>query len=302
MNINQLESFCKAAQYKSFTKAAKELFISQPALSQQIRSLEEELGFPLFQRINKTIELTDAGTYFYKEARELIEKAEDMVVNARRIAEGNDSKLTVGVFRPFSKHYMPEILKTFNSKYKNYEIDLVLSTSNMNYASLLSGSVDLIFVEQSLVANDLKSITFEPLIKSKTGFLVRKDNRLSKKEELTWDDLRRSLVIVPKTKEVINTYELFVSDLKSVVPDAQIKSVSDFDTGISLMRSDPKYISIAPDLSYNDNSDLIYIPFKENYPLYYGAAYMTANKTDVMDKLIKSAKITVDKIYKRRLG
>ena len=67
MNLKQFEYFIKIAENKNFTRTAEEMFISQPALSQQIRSLEEEFGFSLFYRTNKLVELTPAGEYFYSQ-------------------------------------------------------------------------------------------------------------------------------------------------------------------------------------------------------------------------------------------
>ena len=79
MDFKQLESFITIAKYNSFSKAARELYLTQPTLSNHIQNLESELGILLFDRKGKTIELTDAGKTFKNHAVEIIKKRDSAV-------------------------------------------------------------------------------------------------------------------------------------------------------------------------------------------------------------------------------
>ena len=73
MNIQQLTYIVEIANRKSISRAAEYLFVSQPALSQQIRNLEKELGYRVFRRTSKGLELTEKGNLFYEKAQEMLE-------------------------------------------------------------------------------------------------------------------------------------------------------------------------------------------------------------------------------------
>ena len=78
MKLTQLEYFCVAARYHNITKAAKELFVTQPSISNAIRALEEEFGVNLFFRNNNKLTLTPEGELFYKSAEELLAHADSV--------------------------------------------------------------------------------------------------------------------------------------------------------------------------------------------------------------------------------
>jgi len=86
MRFEQLILFREVAELKSFTLAAKRLYVSQPSISQQIALLEKELGFRLFERNSKKVELTRAGSFFYHEAVREIDSFELIIGHAREIA------------------------------------------------------------------------------------------------------------------------------------------------------------------------------------------------------------------------
>ena len=96
MNIRNLEYFIKVIDTNSFTKAAEELFISQSAISQQIKALEDELGFPLMIRNRKGFELTQAGKYLYIEGKNIIANIKEIENHATYISKNNNKELKIG--------------------------------------------------------------------------------------------------------------------------------------------------------------------------------------------------------------
>src|SRR5688572_20699981 len=96
VELRHLRYFIAVAEEENVTRAALKLHVSQPALSRQIRDLEEELGFSLLERSAKSVRLTDAGRTFLTEARAVLERAEKAVSAAREIAKGASSELHVG--------------------------------------------------------------------------------------------------------------------------------------------------------------------------------------------------------------
>src|SRR5580693_364798 len=96
MELRHLRYFVAVAEEENVSRAALKLHVSQPGLSRQIRDLEGELGFPLFERSAKSLRLTDAGRAFLPEARAVLQRAEDAVQTARAVATGGRAELHIG--------------------------------------------------------------------------------------------------------------------------------------------------------------------------------------------------------------
>ena len=145
MNLNQLEYFISAAELLNFTKAAEKCFISQTAMTQQIRALEKTVGVQLFLRDKHHVELTTAGRAFLTEARAIVERSNTALRIARTAASGIEGELTVGFIRGFGQGELNGILRAFHNSYPN--IRLTMTNGNMSQLldSLSSGKCDAVF-------------------------------------------------------------------------------------------------------------------------------------------------------------
>ena len=107
MELRHLRYFVSAAEAENVSRAALKLHVSQPALSRQIRDLEEELGFALFKRSAQSVRLTEAGKTFLSEARAVLQRADEAVTSARAIATGGRTELHVGYAPSPTARIMP---------------------------------------------------------------------------------------------------------------------------------------------------------------------------------------------------
>src|SRR5512138_3100907 len=96
MELRHLRYFTAVAREENVTRAALKLHVSQPALSRQIRDLEDDLGFALLERTAKSVRLTDAGRVFLEEARAVLGRVDAGVAKARNLASGGGSELHIG--------------------------------------------------------------------------------------------------------------------------------------------------------------------------------------------------------------
>ena len=96
MLLRQLEYYCAVCRNASFTKAADELFVSQSAISQQVKALEADLDVQLIERKGRSLSLTPAGELFYRRGAELLEAVENLRYETEGIAKGLATRLTVG--------------------------------------------------------------------------------------------------------------------------------------------------------------------------------------------------------------
>lgn len=121
MTLKQLEAFVKIANNKSFTLAAKELFITQPTVSAYINNLEEELGVRLFDRTTKEVELSEEGDRIYLYAKEMLELA-DRIQKSFSVAEDNTVRQVIISTSSIPGQFLvPEILSAFKKKFPDVE-------------------------------------------------------------------------------------------------------------------------------------------------------------------------------------
>ena len=143
MELRHLRYFVAAAEQENVSRAAVKLNVSQPGVSRQIHDLEEEIGFPLFERSAKALKLTDAGRKFLEEARAVLQRADEAVKNARAVAVGAGGEIHVGYAPSLTIQILPRALRAFQSKFPRARVSLHdLSTEEM-LAGLRAGKLQV---------------------------------------------------------------------------------------------------------------------------------------------------------------
>ncbi len=146
MELRHLKYFVAVAEELHYGRAAKKLNIAQPPLSQQIMNLEEELGIKLFDRSRRNIQLTDAGSYFLKEARQVLLHVEQAAEAARRVSRGQAGRLFVGFVGSVVHTFLPEGLRLFRQRFPDVELVLREINTAEQIKSLHSGRIDVGFL------------------------------------------------------------------------------------------------------------------------------------------------------------
>lgn len=145
MQIRQLEYFIAVSEHLNFTKAAKQFYISQTAVTLQIRALEEELGVKLFERTNRKVELTPAGKTFLDDARAILRRTRDAVTRAKQIGSGLTGHLNFGFVKGYEKTFLSDMLAEFHRNYPNISLSLYRDNVAELYDGIFHGKLDLIF-------------------------------------------------------------------------------------------------------------------------------------------------------------
>jgi DNA-binding transcriptional LysR family regulator len=166
MELRHLRYFVTVAEELHFGRAARKLHISQPPLSMQIRSLEEELGVTLFNRNQRHVALTHAGNAFLGEARHILARLDQAVLMTRRASRGEIGELAVGFISVADYNVLPIVLREFRARYPLVNLTLRESTSDTQVQDLVAGRIDVGFLLPPLAHPSLSSaaILREPLI------------------------------------------------------------------------------------------------------------------------------------------
>ena len=126
--LNSLRAFEAAARHLSFTRASEELFVTQAAVSHQIKHLEEFLGIKLFNRINRKLSLTDEGAEYYPQVRDVFERLKQATENIQMV--GASGSLTVSVIPTFAVEWLIPRLDQFNHRYPDIDVRITANNNN----------------------------------------------------------------------------------------------------------------------------------------------------------------------------
>ena len=169
VNLELYKTFYVVAKYKHMTKASEELHVSQPAISQAIKKLEEELGGALFVRSNKGMDLTEEGEMFYSYvsgALKLINDAENEFGSFKRLTKG---ELKIGCSSSLTKLVLLQALKEFHQDYPGIKINVVNELTSNLISDLKLGKLDFVIFNESNIKEE--GLELRKLKELKMGFV-----------------------------------------------------------------------------------------------------------------------------------
>ena len=152
--LRQIRYFQAVVRNHSFSEAAVECHISQSAISQQIKALENELGFLLLERKNRKFILTPAGEHFYKKSLVLLADYEQLCNESARIARGDEVLLKLGYPRSYGGKEVPLALEEFSAKYPRISVQILYGDHEELFELLRREGIDLAFSDQRRAFSD----------------------------------------------------------------------------------------------------------------------------------------------------
>lgn len=294
MNLNQLEYFISAAEHLNFTKAARECFISQTAMTQQIQALEKTLGVKLFVRDKHHMELTTAGSVYLKEARAILKRSDEAMRLARMASQGMDGEMTIGFISGFGQSDCFELLRGFHEAFPDIKLKFQRNTMSGLMESLQRGECDVIFTVQPHQRNyenmNRQYIRSYPIFVAMSG-----NHPLAEKKELQCNELQGETFIImqparrarDEMEEMLWVYQRggFLPQVVAVEKEPEtIMLMTALEMGVSLL---PEYI-VRP---YSKKEELAIIPVMKGdgtaETLNFEMIWSSDNTNPSVDKLLE---------------
>lgn len=190
MLFRQMKYFVTIVECNSFTEAAEKMFISQSAISQQMKALESELNVKLISRKGRSFTLTEAGEYFYRQSKGVLEQMEGICRETIRLGEDNDRELQlkIGYVSCYSGQELHKAVAEFTRMYPEVSIHVINGTHEELYDKLRFGEADLVLNDQRRAFSD-EYVNFE-LLSCDCYIEVSVHNKLSQREYVTLEDLK----------------------------------------------------------------------------------------------------------------
>jgi LysR family hydrogen peroxide-inducible transcriptional activator len=250
MEVHQLRYFCAVAETGSFTRAAEREQVAQPSLSQQILKLEEELGVRLFDRLGRSVRLTDLGQIFLPRARAILielRSAKEEVAEKQSSVSG---PLCVGVIPTIAPYFLPSRMAQFLRKYPRAAITVVEDVTVRLVDRLRAGLVDLALMALPARGHDLECF---PLHTERLFAILPKNHAMARKRSLSMKDLRQEPFLLLREDHCFRETAIEVCKHARIMP--QVVFESGQFSSIMAMVGAGLGISIVPEMALEQRAD-----------------------------------------------
>lgn len=208
MEIRQLRYFVRMAQTLNFSEAARSLYVSQSTLSQQIKSLEDELGTVLFQRDSHSVSITEGGEMLLPLAIQTLQDSEACKAQMNDLKELLTGELNIGVTYSFS-HILTETVKNFVREYPGVKLNIFYRNMAELMEVLRHRDVDLVLAFKPDQPYD--EIESSCLFGDKLSVIMRRDHPLADRESISLEELKRHRLAIPaKGLQARNALEKYI--------------------------------------------------------------------------------------------
>lgn len=280
-SFQTIEIILAIQKHNSISKAAQNLYISEPALSKQIRRIENELGYPLIIRTSTGCSLTKAGLTLAEKGIEIL-KMRDMLLNEMSdIAHTNHKVLRFGLANCYSETLLSRFLPFFISQYSDVNVDLIINKTNILEEMCLDGKVDIILTQKEYCDPRLETIEL-----CKEKIVVYLPNSFKKYESLQ-SSFEKGSISLKLLEEFPNAecqghkrFESFIQQYFEEIdfnPNIVFRSES-WSTILSLIKNDMCYC-IMPDIFDIQDDSITKLSIESKYPTArtLALAYQTRN-------------------------
>ena len=264
IDFELLKIFYEVAKEENITRASEKLFISQPAVSQSIKKLENELGGVLFNRNNKGLSLTEEGKSFFeyvKRAIEMIEKGQDEFVNFKGLKSG---RVKIGISTMLAKQILIKPLIRFHKDYSNIKIEILNGLTKDLIDELEKGNLDIVIFSENINSGNLDSIVIKEchhcFIYNKDFYKFDDVTSLKQLENTPLILQRKSSNTRDMFDKLAKEYGLNFNNVTEVVSQELVKTLTECGLGVGFF--------VKEFLDRKDRKMLSTIKLKEHLPCF----------------------------------
>lgn len=289
MNLSQLRYFRKLAEVQHFTRAAERLYITQPALSNSIKQLENELGVPLFEQYGRNVRLTKYGREFNEYVSEGLDVIDKGIQIAQEHANSLSGTIDIGTIFTVQSDYLPALLRTYRGIYgTQVDVRLYQGLTQGLLEKLEDGTYD---VAICAYADNCPDIEFIPVLTQDLVAVLHEDNPLAQQEYISLDDLGKTKIVTYRPETSIG------SEVRDLISDLDLDIKQWCDDEITLggeVAVNPDLLGLSLDtLGLSPFPQLKRVPFENNAGRGAHQVYLAyrknAHKTRAVENMIALA-------------
>lgn len=294
MNLRQLEYFVSVAETLSFTKTAEKFFISQTAVTQQIKALESQMDVKLLKRTKRHVALTPAGNVFLPEAKAILNRMADAVAKAKKADTGITGNLNLGIVEGYDNPEFPNILRSFRAGYPNISLIIKEGGAGELYTSLLNHTLDIaVNVRFSYSKLEEKDISYQAINKYNLIVMLPATHPLTYCNSLRLSDLRKESFIFTSIGDPEDSFGQYESTMAHFIRSGFTPNIVQNSTSFNttaLMVAANIGIAILPSYALASSRNLrnvVTIPLDKDSDIFeVVAAWHKENHNPTIDKFL----------------
>lgn len=283
MNIRDLKYIVEVAKLKSFTKAANAVFVSQPALTMQIKKLEDELKIKIFEREKHEFLVTKTGEKIIKKAEEILKLADEIKIIARNSSDILAGDFKLGAFPTLASYYFPKLAPKISKNFSNLKLYLIEEKTEILIEKLKSGEIDAAFM--ALPVNETE-FEHKKIFSENFYLAVNKNNKLARRKIILKEDLKGKSLLLLEDGHCLRDQALEVCSLMGASEKSDFRA-SSLET-LRQMVAINAGITLIPEIALIPHPEIVYVKIanapKREIALFWRKSYF---KKELIEKILK---------------
>jgi LysR family transcriptional regulator, hydrogen peroxide-inducible genes activator len=258
MQIHQLRYFCAVARTGSFTRAAQHEHLAQPSLSQQVRKLEDELGTRLFDRLGRTVRLTQMGEAFLPRAEAILRQVAAAKLEVQEMAGVEQGKLVIGAIPTIAPYFLPSCLASFARKFPRVQVSVVEEVTNELLNRIQEGAIDVALLALPVPATHCLS---RELFRERLYVAVPQSHRLSSLAWIHLSQIENDPFLLLKEGHCFRENTLAACGRARLHPNVVFES-GQFTTILAMVAAGTG-VSVVPEMAVDQREGCRFIPLAD---------------------------------------
>ena len=254
MNLRDLKYIVEVAREKNFARASEKVFVSQPALSMQIKKLEETLGVEIFERDKQNFLITPVGVEIVKKAEIILQESEEIKKIAKNSKDPHKGEIRIGAFPTVASYFLPNFVKNIHKKFPHLKIFLIEAKSQELINKLKSGEIDC-----CLLAMPIKdeNIIGEKIFSEKFLLATPKGHPFSKKSKIQIKELKKQELMLLEDGHCLRDQALEICSMVKAFENQDFKATS-LET-LRQMVANGNGITLIPEIAVRSDDKISYV-------------------------------------------
>ena len=223
MNIRDLKYIVEVAREKNFSRASSKVFVSQPALSMQIRKLEEELGVEIFERNKQNFLITPIGAKIIKKAEIILQECEEIKLLAKNSKDPYRGEIKIGAFPTIASYFLPKFVKNIHKKFPHLKIFLIEEKSEDLILKLKNAQLDLCLLTLPIKDENLIS---KKIFSEEFLLATPLDHKLAKKSKINIKELQNQELMLLEDGHCLRDQALEICSMVNAFEKKDFKASS----------------------------------------------------------------------------
>ena len=278
MKIHDLKVFCAVAEEKSFVNAARRLYVSQSAVTQLIRKIEAELGFPLLVRNKHIVKITAQGEIFYRAAKDILQRYRQALSDCAR-ESGSAQTLRLFYVGPSDAPCLAGVLQQFQSLYPDCRIVTRRLRPDQVGAALEKEETNLVFTSDDLIDGNSR-LSFFPLYQDRHYCVTDAENPLTQRTQLSLEELAEKHILLPPRAFRETNIPSHIQPIMKVLSREEmhcwLEEAFNIDNALIQLLSHSDAIAVVPGFCIPAHLRLRAVPLEDGVQIRMGLAYRQA--------------------------